>query len=123
MRLHGDQELYVSGYSGAALAEWCDRLIAWSEGRAARGARLISRAAPSGRDARDVFCYFDNDAKVMAPRDAQALYEQVRNAGARVAEPAGIDIGVPVAPDIPRDLPGAREAWPAVRARSVVRKR
>ena len=122
VRLHGDEELYVSGYSDAALGEWCDRLIAWSEGRAARDARLISIAAPAGSDARDVFCYFDNDAKVMAPRDAAALYERIRKAGARVAAPAGIDIGGAIAGDIPRDLPGARDTWPAVRTRAVARK-
>ncbi|HKP66948.1 MAG TPA: DUF72 domain-containing protein [Casimicrobiaceae bacterium] len=122
VRLHGDEELYVSGYSDAALDQWCDRLIAWSEGRAARDARLISSEASSGGDAHDVFCYFDNDAKVMAPRDAQALYELIRKAGARVAKPAGTDIVGPIAGNIPRHLPGARESWPAVRSRVATRK-
>jgi len=121
VRLHGDEELYVSGYSNTAIDQWCDRLVAWSEGRAARDARLISSAASSDRDARDVFCYFDNDAKVMAPRDAHGLYERIRKAGARVAIPVGIEIGSPSAGDIPPDLPGARESWPAVRTRSAAR--
>jgi uncharacterized protein YecE (DUF72 family) len=121
VRLHGDEELYVSGYSNTAIDQWCDRLVAWSEGRAARDARLISHEARSDRHARDVFCYFDNDAKVMAPRDAHALYERTRKAGARVATPVGIDIGSPSAGDIPPDLPGARVSWPAVRTRSAAR--
>ena len=122
VRLHGDEELYVSGYSDAALDQWCDRLIAWSTGRAARDARLISGASPPDRDAREVFCYFDNDAKVMAPRDARALYERIHNAGARVAVPAGVDICESIAGDIPPDLPGARGTWPAVRTRPAARK-
>lgn len=53
-RLHGDTQLYVSGYSENALQWWADRLRPW------------------GR-ARDLFVYFDNDAKVHAPFDAQRL--------------------------------------------------
>ena len=33
---------------------------------------------------RDVFCYFYNDVKVKAPRDAQALVEEIRAAGGNV---------------------------------------
>ncbi len=72
VRLHGDQELYVSGYSDAALEDWARRIRAWSQGRSPRGARTVSReAAP--RMPRDVYCYFDNDAKVHAPFDALSL--------------------------------------------------
>lgn len=55
-RLHGDVELYVSGYSAAALDVWAERVRAWS-----------------GEQGRDVFVYFDNDVKVRAPFDAMAL--------------------------------------------------
>jgi uncharacterized protein YecE (DUF72 family) len=53
-RLHGDTQLYVSGYSDSALAWWAERLRRWGRGR-------------------DLFVYFDNDAKVHAPFDAQRL--------------------------------------------------
>ncbi len=53
-RLHGDQQLYVSGYSESALGWWAERLRRWGRGR-------------------DLFVYFDNDAKVHAPFDAQRL--------------------------------------------------
>jgi uncharacterized protein YecE (DUF72 family) len=38
---------------------------------------VIDKPAPR-RAARDVFVYFDNDAKVRAPYDAQALERRVR---------------------------------------------
>lgn len=72
VRLHGDLELYASGYSDTVLDGWARRLEAWSRGRQVPGARLAS-PVPSRRGARDVFCYFDNDAKVHAPYDAASL--------------------------------------------------
>jgi uncharacterized protein YecE (DUF72 family) len=59
VRLHGDQELYASGYTERALDEWATRCRAW---------------AASGQD---VFVYFDNDMKGFAPRDAMALIGQL----------------------------------------------
>ena len=55
VRLHGDQELYVSGYSDAALDAWAQKIKTWAA------------------ESRDVFVYFDNDVKVRAPYDAIAL--------------------------------------------------
>ena len=86
-RLHGDAVLYVSGYSDAALERWAARFIAWSQGGAPDDARCISRISPAPCAGRDVFCYFDNDAKVMAPRDAQALGHILHAAGAHVVLP------------------------------------
>ena len=86
-RLHGDAVLYVSGYSDAALERWAARFVAWSQGRAPDDARCISRVPPAPGAGRDVFCYFDNDAKVMAPRDAQALGHILHAAGAHVVLP------------------------------------
>lgn len=53
-RLHGSQELYVSGYSVAELEQWAARVRRWSAQR-------------------EVFVYFDNDVKVRAPFDALNL--------------------------------------------------
>jgi uncharacterized protein YecE (DUF72 family) len=72
LRLHGDTELYASGYSDAALGRWATRVRAWSEGAQPPDARLIVPSRPSRRP-RDVYCYFDNDAKVKAPFDAAQL--------------------------------------------------
>jgi uncharacterized protein YecE (DUF72 family) len=59
VRLHGDEELYTSGYSAQALDHWAQKVRAWeSQGL-------------------DVFVYFDNDAKVHAPFDALALQERL----------------------------------------------
>ena len=81
VRLHGDTKLYVSGYTDRALDRWRDRVVAWSQGSAPTDAQCISGAPAGVRASRDVFCYFDNDAKVKAPRDAGALAEKTIAAG------------------------------------------
>jgi uncharacterized protein YecE (DUF72 family) len=58
-RLHGSQELYVSGYTDVELDEWAARVSAWRS------------------TGRDVYVYFDNDAKVHAPFDAIRLRQRV----------------------------------------------
>lgn len=73
LRLHGDKELYASGYSDQALRRWAARIQAWSAGTQPDDARLISSKAAPKRASRDVFCYFDNDIKVHAPFDARRL--------------------------------------------------
>ena len=71
VRLHGAKELYVSGYSGAALDRWAARIAAWRDGTAPAAPTLV--AEPERRRHRDVFVYFDNDVKVRAPYDAMNL--------------------------------------------------
>jgi uncharacterized protein YecE (DUF72 family) len=77
LRLHGDTVLYSSGYSDEALERWAARIRAWSEGGEPADARKISRLAPPARKKRDVYCYFDNDAKVHAPFDAKQLMSKL----------------------------------------------
>ncbi len=72
MRLHGDKELYASGYGNAALARWAERIDAWRHGRQVKDAKRASPLPAPRRARRDVFCYFDNDVKVHAPYDAAA---------------------------------------------------
>jgi len=76
VRLHGDEQLYVSGYSPGALDWWAARIRLWVKGRTAVDAPLISDAR-SKRGARDLYVYFDNDAKVHAPFDAQQLGQRL----------------------------------------------
>ena len=59
VRLHGDQELYTSGYGDAALDRWAEKCRAWSREQ-------------------DVFVYFDNDAKGFAPHDALRLIARLQ---------------------------------------------
>ena len=59
VRLHGDIELYTSGYSDEALDTWAATLRPWLA------------------DGRDAFVYFDNDVKVRAPFDAMGLAERL----------------------------------------------
>jgi uncharacterized protein YecE (DUF72 family) len=60
VRLHGDAELYTSGYTDAALSTWAATIRGWTEA------------------GHDVFCYFDNDVKVRAPFDAMSLADKLR---------------------------------------------
>jgi len=69
VRLHGDQELYVSGYSDEALDSWAERVRGWTSGS----------TTPDGFG-RDVYAYFDNDVKVRAPYDAMALRRRLQTA-------------------------------------------
>ncbi len=73
VRLHGDTELYTSGYVDAALDHWARRIRRWAAGGEPRDARRVVPRSPVRASGRDVYCYFDNDAKVHAPFDAAAL--------------------------------------------------
>ncbi|WP_292041275.1 DUF72 domain-containing protein [Massilia sp. UBA6681] len=79
IRLHGDKELYASGYEDEAIAAWAARIDAWRRGRQPEGARLVSDKPPPKARARDVYCYFDNDIKVHAPFDARRLIAAVES--------------------------------------------
>jgi uncharacterized protein YecE (DUF72 family) len=59
VRLHGHTELYASGYSARSLDRWAARVREWQAG------------------GRDVFVYFDNDARGRAPHDAVALLRRL----------------------------------------------
>ncbi|MDQ1484030.1 MAG: hypothetical protein QOF35_2106 [Actinomycetota bacterium] len=74
-RLHGDQELYVSGYDDAALDRWASRVRTWQAGGTPNDGRTL--AAPAPLTEREVFVYFDNDAKVHAPFNARALADRL----------------------------------------------
>jgi uncharacterized protein YecE (DUF72 family) len=69
-RLHGDVELYVSGYGDPALDWWAARLKAWRAGREPPDAKRVLDKPAKKVKPRDVFVYFDNDVKVRAPFDA-----------------------------------------------------
>lgn len=60
VRLHGHTALYASGYASRSLDHWAERCRGW-------------RSA-----GRDVYVYFDNDARGRAPWDAAALQERLR---------------------------------------------
>ncbi|MEZ5098552.1 MAG: DUF72 domain-containing protein [Thermoleophilia bacterium] len=58
VRLHGDVELYASGYAPDVLDRWATRIRAWADA------------------GQDVYVYLDNDARGHAPHDAVALIER-----------------------------------------------
>ncbi len=67
VRLHGDEELYASGYTPEALDVWARDIRGWVTGS----------GCPDGVG-RDVYAYFDNDTKVRAPHDAMSLRERLQ---------------------------------------------
>jgi uncharacterized protein YecE (DUF72 family) len=77
VRLHGDTELYASGYTPEALDRWAQRVRAWRAGESPVGEDTVAPPAPPRAQGRDVFVYFDNDIKVHAPFDAIGLAERV----------------------------------------------
>ena len=78
LRLHGSQELYASGYAEEELDRWAARILIWSDGGEPDDAKRIDPDGPLQRRPRDVYVYFDNDAKVRAPFDAQTLRRKLR---------------------------------------------
>jgi uncharacterized protein YecE (DUF72 family) len=78
-RLHGDEELYTSGYGAAALDRWAARVRTWRGGTAPATANSVAGAGPTRPQGRDVHVYFDNDVKTHAPYDAMGLAERVRD--------------------------------------------
>jgi len=76
IRLHGDSKIYVSGYDDETLNFWAHRIKAWCKGKQPGDKlTLTDEKVPVIR--RDVFVYFDNDAKVRAPVDAKALLQKI----------------------------------------------
>ncbi len=76
-RLHGSEQLYASGYDDAALDMWANRVMAWAEGGNPSDGRFAHPEKAHEVKGRDVYVYFDNDAKVRAPFDAKGLQERV----------------------------------------------
>lgn len=78
MRLHGDKELYRSGYGDKALERWANRIQAWHKGSEPPDANKCLGLKPRSKRARDIYCYFDNtDVKLRAPFDAQRLMSKL----------------------------------------------
>jgi uncharacterized protein YecE (DUF72 family) len=74
MRLHGDTELYKSGYTDEALDRWFSRMKTWSRGNQPGDANLVrAKKAQTANEERDIFCYFDNTDKLWAPYDARKI--------------------------------------------------
>ena len=85
VRLHGAQQLYVSGYSPAALKSWAAKIVRWHR-------------------TKDVYVYFDNDVKVHAPFDAMTLAHLLGTGPAAPPFPLGTpeDVNPTKAPYKPR---------------------
>jgi uncharacterized protein YecE (DUF72 family) len=76
-RLHGDKELYASGYSEKSLDVWRNNVARWAAGREPDHAERIAGPTRPRKAGRDVYLFFDNDVKVRAPYDAAALMKRL----------------------------------------------
>jgi uncharacterized protein YecE (DUF72 family) len=77
IRLHGDETLYVSGYTPTALRQWAAKIRGWAAGRTPINTALVGKRSPAG-SSRDLYVYFDNDVKTRAPYDAMNLAHLLR---------------------------------------------
>jgi uncharacterized protein YecE (DUF72 family) len=77
IRLHGTESRYSGAYADEALDQWAARIEAWRRGSQPADARLIAPDLSPSSQRRDVYCYFDNDAKTHAPFDAQRLMKRL----------------------------------------------
>jgi uncharacterized protein YecE (DUF72 family) len=101
VRLHGDAELYVSGYTPKAIAQWSRKIRSWSNGKTPAKSQLHAPPEKPRARGRDVFVYFDNDVKVRAPFDAMSLAHRLHLGPAPVPPPDIVKI---------RETP--RQRWP-----------
>jgi uncharacterized protein YecE (DUF72 family) len=105
VRLHGDTKLYESGYTIKVLQRWAQRIRAWSQGFAPASDRLMAPERTQRPVRRDVYAYFDNDARVRAPFDAMTLRALVRGETVPRVTATPADAGE-----------AARATWPAWRS-------
>lgn len=78
LRLHGDSELYASGYNDATLDFWARRIKLWTHGKQPLNHLTITDDKSPYKEL-DAYVYFDNDAKVRAPKDAQSLIHKLQS--------------------------------------------
>jgi uncharacterized protein YecE (DUF72 family) len=78
MRLHGDKEIYRSGYSNKSLQRWALRIAQWHRGTEPADACKVEMGRKPPKRRRDVYCFFDNtDLKLRAPFDARSLAKKL----------------------------------------------
>jgi len=71
-RLHGDSILNQSGYDDNTIRFWSERIWKWSDRSEPQNKLTLCEKSPLLKP-RDVFVYFDNDAKAHAPTDGKRL--------------------------------------------------
>ncbi|MGE0172383.1 MAG: DUF72 domain-containing protein [Oligoflexales bacterium] len=86
VRLHGHGKIYEGGYPTPVLKEWTKKVRAWQEGKKWPHPQVLTKLLGEGVK-KDVFVYFDNDAKVEAPFNAKELTQLVtKRRSTRVAK-------------------------------------
>jgi uncharacterized protein YecE (DUF72 family) len=75
-RLHGYGKLYEGGYPLPVIKQWAKKVVAWTDGKKWPKPNTVGGLLGEGIR-KDVYVYFDNDAKVEAPFNAKELVKQV----------------------------------------------
>jgi len=78
IRLHGEKQLYRSGYGNRSLERWARRIQMWETGATPDDIPCVLQRPGAPGMRRDVYCYFDNtDGKLRAPTDAKRLLRKL----------------------------------------------
>lgn len=77
LRMHGQEAKYKKGYTNETQNWLASRIQTWMSGEQPRDAHLVVDIKPK-KMARDVFVYFDTEAKDYAPYDALNLMEKLK---------------------------------------------
>lgn len=76
-RMHGQEPKYKKGYTKETIQWLADRVNLWTTGKQPKDAECVLSEKPKSIK-RDAFIYFDTEAKIYAPVDAQHLKAQLR---------------------------------------------
>jgi uncharacterized protein YecE (DUF72 family) len=71
-RMHGQEAKYKDGYGEKFVTNWSQRVKTWMDGKQPKDAECLTDTKPKSVK-RDVFIYFDTEAKATAPFDAVTL--------------------------------------------------
>lgn len=76
IRLHADESKYPKGYTKKSLQYWAQRCGQWANGIEPEGAKnLLPPKITSEKIKKDVFVFFDNDIKELAPVNALSMID------------------------------------------------
>ena len=75
LRLHGHKKIYESNYGHVDLTFWKKRINTWARGHYT--SEIYSLTKNTNTNSKDVYVYFDNDAKVYAPYNAKTLIQML----------------------------------------------
>lgn len=83
LRMHGLGKKHAKGYTSSELLDLSERIRSWTHGKRVDGPKLLTE---EDLKPRDVYVYFDNDAKETAPANAIQLLKMLSGKDAEVEQ-------------------------------------